>query len=252
MSRLARALACWLVLSVPAAAMVGGAPPAEGVRHTIMIVGSRGTICSGTAVARDLVLTAAHCVPPGANYNVVDFDAARQPQLRSVTKVASHPQFSIPAFEGTRATPDLALLKLASPLPATVVSALLIGPRGPITGGEPFVVMGYGVTIPGNGKSGGTLRRATLVATGQLGNLQTRLVDPSTLGKRPGLGACVGDSGGPMFQESGGRLLLIGVISWTTAPNLESGCGGLTGVTPLELYRGWILDTARKLGSPLP
>jgi secreted trypsin-like serine protease len=251
MIRLAAALACWLALSAAASAMVGGAPAAEGVRHTIMILGSGGTFCSGTAVARDLVLTAAHCVPPGAVYNFIDFDAAHQPQLRSVAKVAPHPQFSMPAFQGTRATPDLALLKLAKPLPAAVVPAALVGQRGPITGGEAFVVMGYGVTIPGDNKSGGTLRSATLVATGQLGNLQTRLVDPSTLGKRAGLGACVGDSGGPVFQETGGRLLLIGVISWTTAPNLDDGCGGITGATPLELYRAWIADTAKKLGSPL-
>jgi len=40
-------------------------------------------------------------------------------------------------------------------------------------------------------------------------------------------------------------------VSWSTAPNDEEGCGGLTGVTPLTLYRGWIEDTARKLGAPL-
>ena len=252
MLRRLAAFACLLMLCCPAAAMVGGAPAADGVRHTIMIMGSRGTFCTGTAIARDLVLTAAHCVPPGASYKFVDIDAARQAQLRDVAKITSHPQFSMSAFQGTRATPDLALLKLAQPLPANIVPAPLVGSRGPITGGEAFVVMGYGVASPGDNKSGGALRRATLVATGQLGNLQTRLVAPTTLGKRAGLGACVGDSGGPVFQESSGRLLLIGVISWTTAPNLDDGCGGTTGATPLELYRGWILDTAKKLGSPLP
>jgi hypothetical protein len=29
---------------------------------------------------------------------------------------------------------------------------------------------------------------------------------------------------------------------------LTAGCGGLTGITPLVKYRGWIVDTARKLG----
>jgi hypothetical protein len=41
------------------------------------------------------------------------------------------------------------------------------------------------------------------------------------------------------------------VVSWSTGPRNAAGCGGLTGVTPLALYRGWILETARKLGSPL-
>ncbi len=40
---------------------------------------------------------------------------------------------------------------------------------------------------------------------------------------------------------------MIGVVSWSTAPGDEEGCGGLTGVTPLLLYRDWIVDTARKI-----
>jgi hypothetical protein len=44
---------------------------------------------------------------------------------------------------------------------------------------------------------------------------------------------------------------VIGVVSWSTGPKLGDGCGGLTGVTPLSRYRAWIVDTARKLGSPL-
>jgi hypothetical protein len=39
---------------------------------------------------------------------------------------------------------------------------------------------------------------------------------------------------------------VIGVVSWSTAPNDEEGCGGLTGVTPLLSYRGWIEESARK------
>jgi secreted trypsin-like serine protease len=62
------------------------------------------------------------------------------------------------------------------------------------------------------------------------------------------MGACTGDSGAPVYENGA----LVGVVSWSTGPNLEDGCGGLTGVTPLTLYRGWIADTARKLGSPLP
>ena len=106
--------------------------------------------------------------------------------------------------------------------------------------------MGYG--LAGNGNTGiGTLRSAALVATGQPGNLQLRLFDPATKGTRLGMGACTGDSGAPVFEGTA----LTGVVSWSTGPNLEDGCGGLTGVTPINLYRGWIIDTARKMGSPL-
>ena len=44
---------------------------------------------------------------------------------------------------------------------------------------------------------------------------------------------------------------IVGVISWSTGPNGSAGCGGLTGVTPLTLYRDWIVQTARQWGSAL-
>jgi secreted trypsin-like serine protease len=81
--------------------------------------------------------------------------------------------------------------------------------------------------------------------------LQIRLFDPSTKGQSAGLGACAGDSGAPAFRENNGNLTVIGVVSWSTGPNLSGGCGGLTGITPLARYRAWIVDTARVLGSPL-
>ena len=44
---------------------------------------------------------------------------------------------------------------------------------------------------------------------------------------------------------------MIGVVSWTTAPHDEEGCGGLTGLTPLLLYHSWIVETAKKFNSPV-
>ncbi len=45
----------------PTAAMVGGAPPAQGnVRNSVVtILSSYGTFCTATAITRDLLLTAA-------------------------------------------------------------------------------------------------------------------------------------------------------------------------------------------------
>lgn len=235
--------------ATPASALVGGAPAVPGVQPTVLIVGSRGNSCTGVAIARDLVLTAAHCVPPGADYKLVEFDAQRQPHLRDAQRVMRHPQFSQKTFDSHRATADVALLKFASPVggaPAPVhAQRLSVAP------GDALRVLGYGLTQAGNGKSGGTLRGASLAVTGQPGNLQIRLMDPATRNQRAGLGACTGDSGAPVFSEIGGRQKVVGVVSWSTGPGNEAGCGGLTGVTPLSLYYPWIADTAKKLGSPL-
>src|SRR6185503_19457431 len=121
------ALACLGLSVTQAAAMVGGAAPAGGTgagRHVVLIVGSRGNSCTGTALARDLVLTAAHCVLPGADYKLVEFDAAHRPSLKTVAQIIRHPGFSLKTLFAHRATADLALLKLADPLPAAVAPAL--------------------------------------------------------------------------------------------------------------------------------
>ena len=235
----------------PASAMVGNAPPAgDFARAAVMIVGSRGNFCTGTLIARDLVLTAAHCVPPGLDYKLVQFDAQRQPSLRDTLRVERHPQFSQQSFDNHRATADVALIKLAAPAQNSAQGILFSG-AFVVAPGDRFTVAGYGLTERGNGKTGGTLRAANLVATGRPGNLQIRLVDPAGKGERAGLGACTGDSGAPVFRDEGGRALIIGVVSWSTGANNSEGCGGLTGVTPLSLYRGWIVETAKRLGSPL-
>src|SRR5215203_756776 len=241
--RIVTALLCFFALLAPAAAMVGGAAPAgELGRAVVLLVGSHGQSCTGVALARDLVLTAAHCVLPGSDYKLVEFDTARTPALKDIASIARHPDFDVNAVQRHRVTADVALLKTAVPMKNT--SATLGPAGGAVAAGDRFVVTGYGLAIPGDGKSGGTVRTATLVATGQPGTLQIRLVDPATKGQRPGLGACTGDSGAPVFRDFGGRMLVAGVVSWSTGPNNSAGCGGLTGVTPLVRYRAWIVEQA--------
>jgi secreted trypsin-like serine protease len=237
-----------LLAASPAFAITGNAPIAlmQG-RHAVMITGSGGTFCTGAAIARDLVLTAAHCVQPGASYKLIEFDAARQAGLLDIREVARHPNFNLQSLLGHRATADVALIKLAAPLPTDILPAALDRADRKPQAGDRYAITGYGLAVRGDGKTGGTLRSAQLVATGKPGNLQIRLVDPATNGARPGMGACTGDSGAPVYEGTA----LIGVVSWSTGPNMEAGCGGLTGVTPISLYRGWIIDTARRLGSPL-
>jgi hypothetical protein len=241
-----------LLFAAPAEAIVGGGvPSAEGVgRSVVTIVGSRGNFCTGALIAPKLVLTVAHCVQPGAVYKIVEYGADRQPQLQDVKNVAIHPAFNIQAMVAHRATADVALLQLEAP-PKGKNPAALGMPQIPILLGSRFTIAGVGVTIRGEGSSGGTIRVAGLIATGQPSTWQIRLVDPVAKGAREGLGACTGDSGGPVFEDRQGGPAIIGVISWSTGPNGSEGCGGFTGVTPLMLYRDWIVQIARQWGSVL-
>ena len=241
-----------LFVAAPAAAIVGGAPPAaDGIgRSVVTIIGSRGNFCTGSLIAPSLVLTVAHCVQPGSDYKIVQYDADRKPQLQDVKTVAIHPGFRMQEMLAHRATADVALLRLAIPAQGKTPARLGM-PQSPLAPGNPFTVAGVGVTIRGDGKSAGVVRSAALVATGKPGTLQIRLVDPVGQGTQAGLGACTGDSGAPVFEDQPSGPAIIGVVSWSTGPNGSAGCGGLTGITPLTLYRDWILQTARQWGFAL-
>ncbi len=236
-----------LTFSAPALAVTGNAPPATAwaARAIVMVIDPRGDLCTGTALTRDLVLTAAHCVARAERYEVRPYQTDATIGVRSV---ALHPRFDLASYAASRATADVALIKLTSELPDIVVPAALAAPRR-VKVGETLTIAGFGTVAAGTERGLRQPREAKLTVTGQPGSLQIRLYDNTTRNRRPGLGACTGDSGAPAYDGEG--PLVIGVVSWSTAAGDEEGCGGLTGVTPLIAYRAWIVDTARKFNSPL-
>ncbi len=233
----------------PSHAIVGSrSAPSEAVaRAVVTVIGSRGNVCTGALIAPNIVLTAGHCITAGTSYRVID-SSTQPPRLLSAQKVAAHPQFNMKTMLAHRATADVALLQLPSPVP-NKTPATFSAPRIPIQPGTQFTVAGVGVTASGGDAGIGTIRAAALTVTGNPGTLQMRLVDPLTLNKRAGVGACTGDSGAPVFEDQNGMSVIVGVVSWSTGANNSEGCGGLTGVTPLTLYRDWILKTARGWGA---
>src|SRR5437868_6981832 len=171
-----RILFCLLalcLLTAPARAIVvGGSAPAEVIgRSIVTIIGSRGTFCSGGLITPDVILTAAHCVLPGADYKVI-IPGDNPPRLLEVKRTISHPQFNVQAILAHRASADVALVQLAAPLPRSKTPALLGRPRIPIKIGDRFTIAGVGVTKRGEGKTGGNIRAADLAVTGKPGSLQ--------------------------------------------------------------------------------
>lgn len=230
----------------PAFAVTGNAPPAAGLaaRAIVMLVDEKEDLCTATALGADLVLTAAHCVTGHVKRAVKVYQTG---QSIAVVRVAQHPRFSFASYAASRATADVALARLASPLPDIVAPATLAEPRR-VAAGETLTIAGFGVTKARTPLGLGIPREAKLTVTGKPGSLQIRLYDPATRNRQPGLGGCTGDSGAPAFEtDASGALRVVGVVSWSTAPNDEDGCGGLTGLTPLLLYRDWIVETAKTL-----
>ena len=164
---------------------------------------------------------------------------------------SAHPQFDLKRLFGHLAAADVALIKLAEPLPAKIPPVPLGAEEEPVVVGDAFVVAGYGVTVRGDGRTGGTVRRDVWSPPDSPAACKSACSIRRPRATAPGCGACGGDSGAPVFRDKDGRIVVIGVVSWSTGPKLGDGCGGLTGVTPLARYRAWIVNTARMLGSPL-
>src|SRR5262249_47676080 len=231
------------LLSVfPAAALVGGAPKANQsiARYVVMVVGSDKTFCSGVVIARDLILTAAQCIHPATSYKIVGLDARRT--LKNVASTIVHPDWDPTSVLRHRTSADIGLIKLAAPLPTAYVPVSLADPQKVVTAGSQVIVAGYGSAIAGDARTGGTLRAAHLLVTGNPGSFQIRLVDPNTKGESVGLGSCHGDSGGPVLDTNDGRPVVLGMMTWSTGPALS---------TPIIRYRDWIVNTAAAMGSAL-
>ncbi|GAB4068622.1 trypsin-like serine protease [Ancylobacter sonchi] len=230
--------AALLCAAAPAAAIVGGRPADEATRaQTALIVSTRGASCTGVVLAPQVVLTAAHCVQPAANYAAVAFEASG-PRIIEASRVALHPQFDPNSFATRRPTPDLALVRLSAPLPGARPAQLSSEPALPARR-TAFTLAGYGVVKDGDGKSAGTLRTVELPSIGTTGGIMIRLSDG------PAAGGCTGDSGGPVFLDGE----VAGIIGWSTAAGGARGCGGVTGATLVGPQRAWIDATARSMGA---
>jgi hypothetical protein len=231
----------------PAIALVGGAQLAQGnvAQNVVLIRSARGARCTGIVLAPDIVLTAAHCTSDATELTVYRSTEAGAESYK-VIAVAAHPQYDARGYVKSQAAVDLALLKLALPLsdPGPVV----MRERVPLPG-ERFLVAGFGDAAAGSSAGLGALQTATLTAIGEPSSLQLRLADPASHGGAvAGLGSCRGDSGGPVFEWSSGRFVLVGVLGWSNGPNMSTGCGGITGGTPIARHRQWIVKTTKRMG----
>jgi hypothetical protein len=233
--------ACVIVVAV--ALLLGAQPVAEAIvgdarrvagraAQSLVVVRVAGGQCTGTVLATQLVLTAAHCVV-GDKMRVRAYGDRK---LHRVVDAVVHPQYGRLTIE-TRV--DLALLKLATPLPERAKPALLA--RRSTTAGEAVLVAGYGLDDADAVNVTGRARMATLIALDERLGILLQLRDPAS--QEAQLGACQGDSGGPAFAIRD-DLVVVGVVS--AGPER---CGGFTFVTPITPYYDWIVETARKLGS---
>jgi secreted trypsin-like serine protease len=222
-------------------AIVGGsAGEHEAQRHTVFVT-SRVQDCSGTLIARDLVLTAAHCVTSGGSFSV-----STSAGSIAVAQVVVHPAFRRDSYETHKPSPDIAILKLASPASRPLRPARLATEKAFPARGTLFVIAGYGEGTEGDRRIG-TFRTAQLINVGTTGGIMLRLQRQKDA---PPAGSCTGDSGGSAYRAENNVLVLYGVIAWAGG-RPGSNCGAVTGIVLVANQIDWIRATANRLGSKL-
>jgi len=229
--------------ALPAQAVVGGREGGPAAGSTLMVLNARGGVCTGIVLSARAILTAAHCAAGGAELRI-HWREAGEPVLIAPTAVALHPEFDAGAIRSRRRSIDLALVKLAEPLPGRFAAAELVDGALPRTGSA-VTLAGYGVSREGEARTTGTYRSAELSAVEPYGpgRILIWAADPAGAGKRPGASACQGDSGGPMFSDDG----IVAVTSWSTGPKGQN-CGLLSQGVLVAPQRNWIDATLSRWG----
>jgi secreted trypsin-like serine protease len=244
----------------PALAVVGGTDSRDshGARAwTVRVETSRGELCSGAVIAPEIVLTAAHCVMGGGSISGVSLDPRFRARRQMVVAVLPHPSFVPGTTPRTQPGTDLALLRLAQPLPQDI-EPLTLGSG--LWQGETVTMAGFGLSAEDNKRTTRRLRETQLLNAGNYTTQNTVkvAVDVEARGETPGAGACRGDSGGPVLRGSPRSRDLVGIVSWSSGPlntRARRNSGGSTAITPIGDYRSWISEGSARLlsfGSEAP
>jgi hypothetical protein len=202
-------LACLsgMVLTAPAFALVGPAREApEFAPYVVTVLDKSGggsgdggaSFCTASVIALDVVLTAAHCVSTLSNTRVFFRGGHSQLVLFDVASIAVHPEFRPKIGRKQLISIDLALLRLAEPLPAAF-KPIELTQSGPVATGQPFRMAGFGRADESVSGTSGILRAGILVASGPKSPVLVWLTDPDGTG----LGGCT--RAGPRHRSTGAR-----------------------------------------------
>jgi MYXO-CTERM domain-containing protein len=202
--------------------ILGGAAATVGQFPSVVALlvgqGNNTGLCTGTLIAPNAILTAAHCIDPGlsglpslqavADNTLVIFNSTNintnQGFVRGASQVIQHP--SSPNFPAGLGQHDIGVIILDSPVNNIAPSPVEFDPNRNLLGVS-VVEVGYGETEQG---TAGALRFVSnsIDNCASFGENNSALV---CIDQTDGKGACSGDSGGPLFGPAGE---ILGVTSF--------------------------------------
>ena len=227
-------LAASLACADRASALVGADLADRTIQRYTIAIGSAKGRCTGVVLAQNIVLTAAHCIVPGEKLWVGDSigvapQSIAPSRLSAVDEIVQHPLWS----RKDVGSPDLAILKLATPLPDRFIPATL-GARH-LAEGDNLIAAGYGKTSVDENRPPLELRAVLLQVTRAFRGWAIL-----TATGEDRAGGAPGDSGGPLFSYRGMHTLVGLIVSISDKR---------TRAVALAAHYGWIKETQEKLGS---
>ncbi|AFY01072.1 S1 family peptidase [Bdellovibrio bacteriovorus] len=211
------------------------------------------SICTGTLISKNLVLTAAHCLVDlqGAEIFVhmgeVLPTTVDETKLLRVAEYETHKDYHLVYDDNgfpVTGRNDVGLIKLLLEAPENAVPVPILDESVELKAGETLLLAGYGLLheienpIPATGLNFVRVPLAKL--------WESILVTDQNNAK----GACSGDSGGPAYLETSKGLVVVGI---TRGPHdLAPDCRHFGEYTNATMFKTFILEEAAAMGADAP